>query len=256
MDEKLIQELLAAADPAEKSKLVILNNAVVNTAEAYKKKSTAAGLKDWQSAEEAMTNYVADLVSKYKAEPEEAAVDMEGPWKTKTAVLAYLKASGFKIEKQTFFNHTKPDHNNFKLAKIKGVFPKDRVDKYAKEFLPRIDSGLKVGEENSGLARTKQENDIAKQEFDMERARFNFDKERGKYILCDDLYREIIGRTGVLDSGYNFMIQAKALEIITLVGGDQKKIPEFLAYMKGGWDTLLSSYGRLDNIEIVFTADD
>jgi hypothetical protein len=182
-------------------------------------------------------------------------VDLKGPWKTKAAALIYLQVTGWAIEKQTFYNATNPKHPDFKFNKEKDGFTKKRVDKYAKEFLVRADSGLMVGEENGQLQRDKIEKENKKLDIDIATKEFNFDLLKGNYLPRNQLYPEIIGRAGVLDSGYNFMLQSKALEIVALVGGDQKKVPEFLAFMKKEWNTMLGIYARLDNIDVVFTDD-
>lgn len=257
MNEKLFAKLMEIASAADKAKLAILHNAMVSTANAYKNKSTSANLKDWQGAEEALTRAVEDISMKCDkgGDCNGSQIDLQGPWKTKAGALLYLQAAGWAIEKQTFYNHTNPSHRDFKLNKEKGFYTKSRVDKYAKEWLIRADTGLPVDEKNTELLRQKTEKEIAKLDLDLEIKQHGFDITLGKYLPRDQLYLEIVGRAGILDSGFNFMLQAHALEMVTLVGGDQRKVPEFVAALRQKWNTLLGNFARLDNIEVAFTED-
>ncbi|MDF1578992.1 MAG: hypothetical protein P1P81_11185, partial [Desulfobulbales bacterium] len=179
-------------------------------------------------------------------------IDPLGPWKSKAAVLRYLKASGWQIEKQTFYNHAKPGHRDFKLAADNGYYTKDRVDKYAREWLVRRDTGLKVAEEEDGIARIKTEEEIKRIRQDIAIKQYKFDIERKMYIARELLELEIVGRAGVLDSGFNFLIQSRALEMVVMVGGDQKKVPEFIAFIQAEWNKMLAGFARLDNIDAMF----
>lgn len=182
-------------------------------------------------------------------------IDLKGPWKTKAAALLYLQASGWAIEKQTFYNHTNPTHKDFKLNKEKAGFTRKRVDKYATTWLVRADSGLKVGEEDNALLAEKTREEMLYKRAQRKKAEYEFDIVLGKHLPKDQLYLEIVGRAGILDSGWSFFVQSKALALVILVGGDQKKVPEFIAAMQKEWNIMLGNFARLDNIEIAFKDD-
>lgn len=179
-------------------------------------------------------------------------VDLKGPWKTKAAALVYLQVTGWAIEKQTFYNATNPNHADFKFKKEKDGFTKNRVDKYAKEWLIRVDTGQKVGEENNELLKTKTQKEIEKLDLELEIKRFKFAVEQKKYLPRDQIDLEFAGRAGILDSGYNYFLNSKSQELIAIVGGDQKKTPELIAALKKEWNTLLGEFARLDNVDVIF----
>lgn len=182
-------------------------------------------------------------------------IDKKGPWKSKAAVLIYLKSEGWDIERQTFYNHTNPKHAHFKLNKEKEGYTKKRVDKYAKEWLVRKDTGLKVDEENDGLLKEKTRREIKKLDLDLEMKQFKFDIEQKKFLPREMVELEIAGRAGVLDSGFNFVVQSNILEFVAIVGGDQKKAPELIDALQKEWNILLAEYARLDDLEIVLAED-
>jgi hypothetical protein len=248
-----LQELLGLADQPDQIELTMAHNGLVQSMKAYRAQPGKSTKQDYDAARQLYTEVVERLTTKYLSAPSpDSLADPTGPWKTRAAVLRYLQSAGWQIEKQTFYNHTKPGHRDFKLAADKGYYAKGRVDKYAREWLVRRDTGLKVDEEDGGLLRIKTEEEIKRIKQDIEIKQFKFDTERRKYLARDLLELEIVGRAGVLDSGFNFLIQSKALELVAMVGGDQKRVPEFISFFQAEWNRMLAGFARLDNIETLF----
>ena len=96
---------------------------------------------------------------------------------------------------------------------------------------------------------------MKKLDLDLEMKQFKFDIEQKKFLPREMVEMEIAGRAGVLDSGFNFVIQSKILELVAIVGGDQKKAPELVDALQKEWNIMLADYARLDDIEIVLSED-
>lgn len=180
--------------------------------------------------------------------------DSLGPFKTVKEVQRYLLDSGWSIADTTIYDHCNISGQHYKgLRKKRGVYTKKDVDKYALANLVKHDSGLKDGEVDTlALTEIKLQKQIAKLDIEIREKEFKHEIESGKYILRSQVDLEIASRAGILDSGYNYYLNAKVLELIAIVGGDDKKAPAMVTALRSEWNNLLGEYSRLKNLDVIF----
>ena len=179
------------------------------------------------------------------------AVDALPPFeKTKSgaAVLRWLQACGWQIEKSQFYDHIKEG----KLSTDKqGYFTIRRVKKYAKTFLRRAETGQLLREEREDLAVSKAQEEVIKLQLQNERERVKLAIEQGAYLPKDDFYRELAARLVVLDAGLERMARDRVAEFVHIVGGDQAKAEHLTATLVAAKNELLNSYATTKSYHVL-----
>lgn len=197
-------------------------------------------------AMERATNMIEKHLAKEKEanhEPEEQFQDT----KNGAAVLRFLHNNGWNVEKTQFYQHIKQG----KLARNdKGLFTRRAVLKYAKDWVPRSETGKKVGEEQNDLQRIKLEEEIERIRVQQRRDNFKFDVERGKYLLRAEVEQELAGRAVALDAGYNHMVYSRVQEFISVVGGDPGKANMLIECLLTARDDWFNQYASAMDFEI------
>ncbi len=192
---------------------------------------------------------VADALSGVAAEP--APAPEPPPFKkTKSgaAILRWLQASGFQIEKSQFYDHIKEG----KLATDKqGMFTVRRVKKYAKTFLRRMETGQLDREEKEDLATTKAQEEIKRLRLQNKREELKLAVDQGQYLPKDDFYRELAARLVVLDAGLERMARDRVTEFVHIVGGDQAKAEHLTASLVAAKNELLNSYASTQSYHVL-----
>jgi len=171
------------------------------------------------------------------------------PTKNKADVFRYLEASGWDIGKSQFYDHVKS--GKLSPNKKSGQFTRKAVDKYAKDFLRRAETGKKVSEEISELQRQIQEEDLAAKKFKREREEFKLKKEKGEFFLFEDFEREVAARAVVLDSSYERQVRDESRAAIHLVGGDIKKAPELEVFLVEKFHELLNEFATTKRFHVL-----
>lgn len=167
--------------------------------------------------------------------------------KTKSEVLRYLIDAGWQVKRQTFYNHC----NDGKLrVNRQGIYSRRMVKKYAESYLVHASVGVKKDDHEINLATTKTQKEIARISTAEEHERFKLDILRGKYILRDDVYRELASRGVVLNNGLEYLFQAHLAEMIALVGGDQQKAPELLKFLQDKKDEQLNAFANMGEFRV------
>lgn len=162
--------------------------------------------------------------------------------KNKADILRFLRANGWEIRRDTFYRHCKTGKLNKNRS---GVYTLRGVKKYAETWLVRTDTGKTVNQEGNELLTRKTEKEIERIDTVTQRERFRLDVDRGKYILRSDVESELAGRAIVLDNGLTYLIQSSAAEIIALVGGDQTRSGELVAFLNEKKDLLMNKYATM-----------
>ncbi|MFA5387185.1 MAG: hypothetical protein WC322_02205 [Candidatus Paceibacterota bacterium] len=175
-------------------------------------------------------------------------------YKTKPNILAYLKESGWRVSKTTLHRHC--TEGKLLPDKITGEYKQNAVDRYARTFLKRIDTGKRVSEEADKLQSRKAKLEIEKLEEEIHRTRYKREIEEGKYIPRDLFELELSGRAAVLDAGLTHMIQSKAGGWIALAGGDDRRTPDLIRAMLADKDALINEYAKNREYTVEFEADD
>jgi hypothetical protein len=173
--------------------------------------------------------------------------------KNKQAVLAYLQQSGWRVAKATLYLHC----NQGKLVpdKSDGAYRQSAVDKYAKTFLRRTETGKKVSKEVEALQAKKAALEVAKLEEEVGRIRLKREAEDKRYMLREAVEMELAARASMLDSGLGNMILLNVARYITLVEGNKKKIDDVMRAMLGDKDAFLNELSKPRTYTIVIDSD-
>lgn len=202
-------------------------------------------------AMERATNMIEKHLAKEKIADSELAPQFQDS-KNAADVLRFLQTNGWKVEKTQFYQHVKQG----KLVRNdQGLFTRRVVLKYAKDWVPRNETGKKLGEEQEDLQRTKLEEEIKRIRVQQERDNFKFDIERGKYLPRADVEQELAGRAVALDAGYNHMVYSQVQEFISIVGGDPSKASLLIECLLAARDDWFNQYASAMDFEVELAAN-
>lgn len=250
MLNKLPQEIIDSLPDSERSEYAVYYNAVRNTMVAYNEKPTVTNKKNWDAAKAAHAELAEKITEKISA-PSSQAPEFTDT-KNAAAVLRYLHTNGWQVEKTQFYLHVKQG----KLARNEqGLFTRRVVLRYAKDWVPRSETGKKVGEEQEDLNRTKLQEEIKRIRVQQERDNFKFDVERGKYLPRADVEQELAGRAVALDAGYNHMVYSRVQEFISVVGGDPAKASQLIECLLAARDDWFNQYAAPMDFEVELAAN-
>lgn len=217
--DKLPAELMSLFSEQERARYVVQYNASLNTMSAYHKEPTAANLKNWVAAREALAEFSAQLADRYQQQGEPQAPKTAAPdvFETQKDVLAYLKGQGFKIEKSALSNHVR----SRALPKGKAGFSRKAVDRYAEINLKSAETGqTSVERKVADLQERKIKAEIKRLEEQGTLAQIERESRQGRLVAVDEVEQGMVGRALVLEAGYDHMVYTRAQEWIELVGGD------------------------------------
>ena len=153
----------------------------------------------------------------------------------------WLQENGWKVSKSTVYNRI---GRAKLLPREDGLFYLKDVKKYARTFLKRADTGMRLQDEQDELQRRKTRLEVEKLEEEVARAKHKRAVEEGAYIPRDQLEIELASRAAVLDAGISHFFQSEAGAWIQLVGGDQRKLPELISILMTAKDDLMNQYAR------------
>lgn len=246
MADKLPQQVIDTLSPSQKAEYTIHHNAVVVTMRAYNADPTTAAKRNWDSARAALDDFVEKIAAPTDQAPEFTDT------KNAAAVLRYLHGNGWKVEKTQFYQHVKQG----KLTRNdQGLFTRRTVLRYAKDWVPRTDTGKTIGAEQEDLNRTKLQEEIKRIRVQQERDNFKFDIERGKYLPRADVEQELAGRAVALDAGYNHMVYSRVQEFIATVNGDPGKAPQLIESLLTARDDWFNQYASDMEFEVELAAN-
>lgn len=179
-------------------------------------------------------------------EDQETAAQLQDT-KNGAAVLRFLQDNGWNLEKTQFYQHVKQG----KLVRnAQGLYTRRAVLKYAKDWVPRAETGKKDRDDQDDLQRTKLEEEIERIRVQQRRENFKFDVERGKYLLRAEVEQELAGRAVALDAGYNHMVYSRVQEFISVVGGDPAKASMLIELLLTARDDWFNQYASPMDIEV------
>ncbi|MBU2538102.1 MAG: hypothetical protein KKH22_06660 [Proteobacteria bacterium] len=197
-------------------------------------------------AMERATNMIEKHLAKEKAADQEPEAQFQDT-KNGAAVLRYLQDNGWNLEKTQFYQHVKQG----KLVRnAQGLYTRRAVLKYAKDWVPRAETGKKDREDQDDLQRIKLEEEIERIRVQQKRENFKFDVERGKYLLRAEVEQELAGRAVALDAGYNHMVYSRVQEFISVVGGDPAKASMLIELLLTARDDWFNQYASAMDIEV------
>lgn len=129
-------------------------------------------------------------------------------------VLRWLKGQGWQVGQSRIYQ----DAQAGKLARNKaGNFTTTLVNRYARTWLKRADTGQTTSQAAAELAEKKLRAEIELKQTQAERERYLLQKERAQYIHRDQTEAEIIGRAVVIDAALDHAFSQCAPEIVELI---------------------------------------
>jgi len=242
MAEKLSQQAVDALSPAQKAEYAIHHNAVVFTMRAYNADPTAAAKRNWDSAREALDDFVE------KTNNPSVAGSPPAQFATQQEVLAYLKAGGYKIEKSALSNHVRTRM----LIKKSGAFNRKDVDSYATLHLQSGATGqTQADKKTAELQERKLKAECLRTEEQALKAKIEREAIEGKLIARDDVELELAGRAVALEAGYDHMVYTKAAEWIEICGGDQARADRLINALLEAKNEWLNQYASTADFVVV-----
>lgn len=235
--EDRFQKIFDAADESEKEDLQILQNAVRETAETYKKEPTAINKKNWDVASQGLNELIDRLWMKY--------FHKEPAFEHRKAVADWLEKEGYKVKRQKVYDDVA--RGLLKMQDDKSVFYSD-VEIYAKKYLEKKKD--KTGQVDK-IYEQKSKAEIIKTQRQIEKIEFDLDVARGKYILRKDFGMELAARAGMFEAGLKHLVQIRAIDWIYEVKGDPKKAQLLIDRIHNALDEQLGQYASMDEFHVI-----
>jgi hypothetical protein len=166
-------------------------------------------------------------------------------------VAAYLLETGlYQVSRRTIYNHV---DNKFLQPGKDGFFTLAAVRKYAEAHLPlKASPGGDVGEMNQALIAAKTE----RERVQTQRTEFLLQKDRKKYVHVADHTMALAGRWKIIRDGLDSLASAAAADLVDIVGGDQARIGDAMAYLQREFREFLAQFAKGRDFEVKMTEED
>jgi hypothetical protein len=149
------------------------------------------------------------------------------------AVVDYLKAHDWKVAKSLVYLHKKEG----KLRPRKdGLFYLTDVNKYAANYLKRIDGSSGSEADQFQADKFKTELNISKEK--LEHLQLKNKVASGLYVPRDSFERELAHRAMVFKNDIEAFCRSQAGVIVSMVGGEKDRVPDLVEYLlsaAAGW---------------------
>jgi hypothetical protein len=170
------------------------------------------------------------------------------------AVLAYLKAQGWKLEKSTLYNAKR--RGQLKVQPD-GTVTKADADAYAAASLKPADAA--PDREDGEVLRMKR--DLVQAELELkqqatERSRMRLEKERGALIPRDDVDALLVAAVSALRSSMRQWIYVKMGEFVELVSGDPRRVEEGIHFFLAESNGFFNGFSRARTFDVVDDEDE
>ena len=117
-------------------------------------------------------------------------------------------------------------------------------------LVKRTGAGSRKGEiEDLSALRARRE--LEKLEIEIDTKRMALQKEIGQLLPKQEVYLQMSIKIAAFESSIKHLVRSRAVDWITAVGGDQKKIQALLDMIYPEIDDLLDRMGRLDDLKVV-----
>lgn len=215
LDFDQVQKLHEAATGTDKAELSLLHSAVIKAMAAYKEKSSAAHMKDWDAAKEGLAERVARLWPKYF--PAEAAGADPADFSRQKDALAWLHGKGYKVSAGKFSN----DWNNGKL--------KIQQNRLALADLREYATGLDVDRKKVSGAEQRQARkdqlEIQVLEEKVRRSELENRKDDSRWTLKDDATDQAAALVVVLRNNLHHHASMQTPAVLVAAAGDNAHAP-------------------------------
>ena len=250
IDRKRIDTLLKTLGDSDRTRLTTLYNAMVATLEAYKEKSTATRLKDWQAAEKALADAVEEIeersgagrpdpdtvigrisdVIRWLQSEEYCAPGRDEPIKS-SKVYEDRRSGLFSFKDKTAITMTEV------MAYVANAdLEKSGID-HSKEIeaLKRKKAFVEYRKEKENLKRLERENAVA----------------AGKLVQKDDTDLEKASAFGLFDALLKHRVRTDAPDWIVRIEKARDKPRALCELVYGGIDDALDQVARMNEIPLV-----
>lgn len=249
--QERINKLLEVVSEGDRLELVMLNNGFVKATSENKEKNTKETLKTWRSIKVDLEVFINDLEKKHKLGTRLMEWQEYQDTDVPKEVHRQLEAMGYDIAQSTFYRHCERG----KCAKNdSGLYTRRMVSDYVK-----AESLLRNGETEGSSPGPDMSLSLEKQRLENEKLRLHNKRENikaakddGSVIEREGLYLEIAARLVALDGMYRQRHEMDATQIITAVGGDISKLPEYNEMVFAIWEELMTEFGNVEEFEVLF----
>jgi hypothetical protein len=252
IDRKRIDTLLKTLGDSDRTRLTTLYNAMVATLKAYKEKSTATRLKDWQAAEKALSEAVEEIEDR-------SGVDRPNPGNneivgTMADVAKWLRTEGYcapgrdePVKKSKVYQDRRKGLLSF--ADMKAVTMTEVMAYVARAQLMK--SSVNRADETEDLNIQKLRHETRKAKEDADRKEFENAKERGLYLKKEDVYLQAALKIAALEAGLKHLVRTDGPDWIARIEEARSKPQALCDLVYPGIDELLNQFGRMDEIRII-----
>lgn len=214
-----VEKLFEVAGTADKAELGILNNAVIDRMNAYKKEPTKAHKQDWDAAKDGLKEIIERLWPVYFPEAAAASGDA-GIFHRQKDAFAWLKEKGYKVSSGKFSN----DCNNGKVTLQPGgkaILLADLV-KYAATL--DIDSKKMASAEQRSAQKDELDIDIKKEQ--LKKIQAENRKEDRRWILREESEEQAAALLVILRDTLRHHGNEQTHPVILAAGGDPSRALE------------------------------
>lgn len=236
MEKESFEKLIADKPSSVKAKGVTLFNGYLSTLKAYQDSPTASQLKDWQSSEAALNEFISSI-----GEVSESFVSIAD-------VLNYLGETGWRVTKRSLYRHHK--EGKF-VPRDNGAYRKSDIERYAKTWLKQQSTGKRLQEDTDALQRKKLERELERLAIEIKQKQLIYEKDAGHLVPREQMEIELAGRASILDAGLKHWIHSQAMEWVRVIGGDVKRVGEFIHILTYSLDEHINTYANAKDYLIV-----
>lgn len=236
LDKEAVAALIATRTSAhEKAELTTLYNAMTATLAVYQQENTAARLRDYEAAREALKKLVEQL-----AVPAQIQVPCHA---NLLALVRHLQESGYKIKKSKAY--TDRDRGLLRVN-ADGTIGDAEARAYA-ATLDRVADKTGVVEENTAkkLAR-----EVERLTLQNEKLRFDMERDKREWVKKDDVETDLALRCAVFEAGIKHALQSRMSEVVRMVGGKIERTQAAVDVLCDAVDNLLNDYARAEAVEV------
>lgn len=226
--QQKIEEFKGKADDDFK----IYTNSFISALKAVRESPSTANVKEYEKANRAIEEYL---------KKKEAEASNEIRFQNILDVSGYLQSVGWKISKSKLY----ADRGIIK-TQADGAYLKKDVDKYAEQFLRKLDAS---DIDSDSLEKLKEETRLTKERAD--KVAFENEIMRGSYVLKEDVEQQLAARASFIKSSIEGFFHSLSPRIAEIIGGDISKIPELTEFCLRETEDFFHHYSKPLTFEAV-----
>jgi len=240
MDRKTLDKLLADHPKEIRLKGALLFNGVTKGATAYNADPTTANLRNWQAAEAALGEFVAEI--------EAPRTSGRGPaLKNILAVCDHLTRLGWKIRKSSAY---KAMHEGKIRPQPDGSCLAADAERFAETVLRRLDGGKNDADRLEQLQQEKLVAEVDKTKAQARHWAMRAETLSGAYVPRDLFERELARRAAIFRNDLETFSSAEAGGIVAVADGDTARIPDVIEHILGRVESFVARYSEERTFEV------